>query len=99
MGVSGDDHVYALGDGIDAERLEIVENVDGSLSEPDELGIGVTSRPFARIDIASDRRDRRCPPKSCEDIGPADVPGVNDVVDAREMLFPPPAATDRAYRR
>ena len=87
MRVSGDDHVDVLGHGIDAKRLEIVENVNGLPCEPHELGVGIVSRPVTGVHVSSDRRDRRDPPKRCEHIGRADVPAMNDVIDAGETVF------------
>jgi len=47
MGMAGDDDVDAGRDGIDPQGLEIVQNEDRPVAEPDEFGIGVFVGPVA----------------------------------------------------
>ena len=59
VGVPGDDDVDTGSGGIDVQRSEVMKHVEGPLGEQHALGLGVRASPIARIDIASDRRDRR----------------------------------------
>ena len=87
MRVSGNDYIDVASHGIDVKLFEIAENEDGSSSELHEFGVRVLSRPVTGVDVASDRRDRRDPPKCGQDIRPPDVPAVNDVIGACQTLL------------
>ena len=69
--------------------------LSGDALRADEFGVGIVSRPAAGIYVPSDRRHRREPLKRDEHVGPASVPAVNDMIDARQTFFPLLASTDR----
>jgi hypothetical protein len=87
MRVAGNDHVNSAGYGIQLEFIDIVEDVDRTPAEPYHLGVGITFRPVAGIDIPSDRNHRRNLAESGDDVRPTDVAGVDDMCHPRKALL------------
>ena len=85
--MSRDDHVDSFGDGIDAKRLEIMEDVDSSRCDPHETRRRHSLALSHRAHVAPNCRDRRDPTKRDQHFRPSDVAAVNDVVDACQMPF------------
>ena len=87
MRVAGNDHVNSAGYGIQLEFIDIVEDVDRTPAEPYHLGVGITFRPVAGIDIPSDRNHRRNLAESGDDVRPTDVAGVDDMCHPGQALL------------
>jgi len=87
MRVAGNDHVNSTGYGIQLEFIDIVEDVDRAPAEPYHLGLGITFRPVAGIDISSDRNHRRNLAESGDDVQPTDVTGVDDMLHPGQALL------------
>ncbi len=87
MRVAGNDHVNSAGYGIQLEFIDIVDDVDRALAEPYHLGVGITLRPVAGIDIPSDRNHRCNLAESGDDVRPTDIAGVDDMVHPGQALL------------
>ena len=87
MRVAGNDHVDSEGYGIQLQFTDIVEDVDRALSESYHLGVGITFRPVAGIDIPSDRNHRRNLAEAGDDVWPTDVAGVDDMLHPGQALL------------
>ena len=87
MRVAGNDHVNSAGYGIQLNFIDIVEDVDRAPAEPYHLGVGITFRPVASINIPSDRNHRRNLAESGDDVRPTDVAGVDDMCHPAQALL------------
>src|ERR1700756_3332532 len=61
--------------------------MDRVVAKPDRLCLRIELRPPPLVDISLDCDDRRNLAKSADDFRTADVTGMDDVVDAGEMLL------------
>src|SRR5438034_3947679 len=59
MGVTANDNVNPARDWIELQRLNVVEDMDAAPAEGHHLGLRITFRPGAGIDVPSDRNDGR----------------------------------------
>jgi hypothetical protein len=79
MRVAGNDHVNSANCWIDLQFLKVVQDIERSLAEPYHLSVGITFRPVARIDVSSDRSDRRNPTGSGENVRATNIASVDDM--------------------
>jgi hypothetical protein len=84
MRMTGNDDTNPRGAGVDIELREIVDDVDEYVAYPDQLGLTQARRPRLRIIIASDGNQRSHGGEFLENLGPADVAAVDDVIAADE---------------
>src|ERR1700712_3697813 len=82
----GDDHVDT-GAKIDLQRPEVVQDIDRLPSKAHDCGVRVFASPLAVVHISSDGGDGCNPAKGVDDLGPPDVAGMNDVVEAGQASF------------
>jgi hypothetical protein len=64
-----------------------VQDENGLVGDPHELGFGVLTGPVACVHIPSDRSDRRDPTKRGNDLGTSDIAAVNDVAHTGQTTF------------
>jgi len=79
MGVTGDHDREGGGNRVEVEVCEVVEQVDEGGLDLDDLGVGQALGPGALVVVAPDGDDRRKLRERCEDLRPADIPGMEDV--------------------
>ena len=84
MRMAGDDDVYTALNGVDWQRLEIVQYEDRPARKLYELGVRVSAGPIAVVDVPPDRSDRRDPTQRRDDAGLTNVAAMDDVVDASQ---------------
>src|SRR4029450_5260045 len=65
----------------------VVQNVDRLSREAHEFRVSILAGPFAGVNVSSDRGDGRNLAKRVNDLGPPDVAGMDDVIDARQASF------------
>lgn len=87
MRVAGNHDVNATGGWIDLQFPKVMQDVEGTLPEPQRQGVGIIFGPFAGIDISSDRSNRRNLAKCGQNIGTTDIPGVDDMRHAGKPLL------------
>jgi hypothetical protein len=86
MRVAGDHDVNATAGWIDLQFLQVVQDIKGTLAEPDHLRVGIFFRPVASIDVSSDRSEGRNPAEPYQDVRAADIAGVDDMRHAGKPL-------------
>ena len=67
--------------------MDIMKDMDGPAAELDRPRRGIARRPIGGIYIPLDRNHGRDPAKSCNDLRPADVAGVDDMRHAIQALL------------
>ena len=87
MRVSGNDHVNSANGWIDLQFLKVVQDIEGPIPESYHLSFGIMFCPVAGIDVSSDRRDRRNPTKSDENVLAANIASVDDMRDPGKPLL------------
>ena len=85
--VAGNDHVHSAGLRIEVEVMNIVQDVDGAAAEADRPGVGIARRAVGGVHITPDRDHGGDPAEVRDDLGPADVAGVDDMGDAGQALL------------
>jgi hypothetical protein len=84
VGVAVEDDAEAGGLGLDVEVGKVVEHVDEAAAELEGFGGGEVGAGAVAVDVAANGGDGSNVAEGFEDVGVADVAGVEDVVDARE---------------
>jgi hypothetical protein len=71
---------------INLQFLQVVQDIEGTLPEPDHLRVGIFFRPVADIDVSSDRSEGRNPAEPDKNVPAADIAGVDDMRHAGKPL-------------
>ena len=80
--VAGDDDVDSGGNWIYVEFRKIVNHVDENPADLDQFRFRQRAGPCARIVVTAHYRDRCNARQFFNDLGVADIPGVNDEITA-----------------
>jgi len=67
--------------------MNVVQDVDGAAAEADRSGVGIARRPIGGVHIALDRDHGGDAAEVRDDLGPADVAGMDDMGDAGQALL------------
>jgi hypothetical protein len=87
MRVAANNDVNPARNGIELQRLEVVQDVDAASAEGYRLSLRIMFRPVAGIDVPSDRNDRRNPLEFGDNVWRTDIAGVDDMRHACEALL------------
>ena len=82
VGVAEDDRADAGGGRVQVEAEEFVEDVDEAAAHFHHPGLGKVRGPIAPVGVAPDRVHRGDPFQGAQNLGVADIPGVDDEFDA-----------------
>jgi hypothetical protein len=85
--VAGHDDVEARGARVDVHFIHVMQDVN---ADTFQLKCEVERDlrcPLTLVVVSPDRMDRRYGPQLLENLGPADVAGMNDVLNARECTY------------
>ena len=86
MGVAEDDGADAGGGGVQVQAEEFVEDVNEAAAYLHHPGVGQVRGPVAPVGVAPDRVHRGDPFQGAQNLGVADVPGVDDKFHALQGL-------------
>ena len=80
MSVAADDGRETGGRGIEIQLRQIVQHVDGNPVYFEHFSLGQPLRPHAFVYVAANRSDWSDGTKLIEDLGRANISGVNDAI-------------------
>jgi hypothetical protein len=87
VGVAGNNHVDTAGYGIEFQLMDIMQNVDGPAAKLDRSRRGIARRPIGGVHVPPDRNDGRDPAQLGNDLRPADIAGVDDMLNTGKALL------------
>src|SRR6516164_6195374 len=87
MRMAGNNHVDPTRRWIELQVVDVMKDIDRVVAKPDRLCIRIIVRPRPIIDIPPNCDDRRNPAESVDDLGAADVTGMDDVGHAGQPLL------------
>jgi hypothetical protein len=79
MTVAADHNGESGPPGLEVQLCQIVQHVDGNAGQFKRLGLRQMARPRTLVDVATYGGDRSNRGKLFENLGRADIPGINDV--------------------
>lgn len=79
MRVAGNHRVNSANCWIDLQLLKVMQDIEGTLTEPHHLSVGITFRQVAGIDVSSDRSDRCNPTEPDENVRATNIASVDDM--------------------
>ena len=87
MRVPGNDNVESGYAWNELKLVQIMQHIEYPAAEYDKLGVGIVLCPLARVYVSFYSCGRGDPSQSFNHFRSADIPGMDDVVRPRELLY------------